>query len=59
MWVRKYDANLAPIWTRTHHGGFGNDRAISVAIHGDQVVVAGFETVSGGKTKLALRTYAK
>jgi hypothetical protein len=59
MWIRKYDANLAPIWTRTHHGGFGNDRAISVAIYGDQVVVAGFETVSSGKTKLALRVYAR
>src|SRR4030095_9199645 len=38
MWVRKYDANLNPVWTRTHHGGFGNDRAISVAIHGSNLV---------------------
>jgi hypothetical protein len=59
MWVRKYDSAFNPVWTRTHHGGFGNDRAISVAIHGDQLVVAGFETISGGKTKLALRVYAK
>jgi len=59
MWVRKYDANFAPVWTRTHHGGFGNDRAVSVNVHGDQVAVAGFETTSGGKTKFVLRVYAK
>lgn len=59
MWIRKYDANLAPIWTRTHHGGFGNDRAVSVAIHEDKLVVAGYETEAGGKTKLVLRVYAR
>jgi hypothetical protein len=59
MWIRKYDPDLNPVWTRTHHGGVGNDRAISVALYGDQVVVAGFETVSGGQTKLVLRVYAK
>ena len=59
MWIRKYDSAFNPVWTRTHHGGFGNDRAISVAVHGDQLVVAGFETVSGGKTKLVLRVYSK
>ena len=58
-WVRKYDVNLSPVWTRTHDGGVGDDCALSVAIHGDQVVVAGFETVSGGQTKLVLRVYAK
>jgi hypothetical protein len=59
IWVRKYDTNLNPVWTRTHDGGVGNDRAISVAIHGDQVVVAGYETVSGGLTKFVLRVYQK
>jgi hypothetical protein len=58
-WVRKYDANFTPVWTRTHDGGFGDDRAISVAIHGDQLVVAGFQTVAGGQTKFVLRVYAK
>jgi hypothetical protein len=58
-WIRKYDANLVPIWTRTHHGGVGNDRAISVAIQEDQVVVAGLQTVTGGQTKFVLRVYAK
>lgn len=59
LWVRKYDAALAPVWTRTHHGGFGNDRAISAAIHGKKLIVAGFETGAGGQTKLMLRVYAK
>ena len=59
IWVRKYDANLNPVWTRTHDGGVGNDRAISAAIHGDQLVVAGYQTVTGGQTKFVLRVYAK
>ncbi|HKS16599.1 MAG TPA: hypothetical protein VJU16_04750, partial [Planctomycetota bacterium] len=59
MWVRKYDANLNEVWTRTHDGGVGNDRAISCAIFGNQLVVAGFQTVTGGQTKLVLRVYAK
>jgi hypothetical protein len=64
MWIRKYeyDTNnneFNTIWTRTHDGGFGNDRAISVAISGSNLVVAGYETNSGGQTKLVLRVYAK
>jgi hypothetical protein len=59
MWVRKYDANFNPVWTRTHDGGVGDDRAISVAIHGNQIAVAGYETVTGGQTKFVLRVYAK
>jgi len=59
FWVRKYDANFNPVWTRTHDGGVGNDRAISVAIHGDQLVVAGYQTATGGLTKFVLRVYAK
>jgi hypothetical protein len=64
IWVRKYafDAQfnrLDPVWQRTHHGGFGNDRAISVAVYGSNLVVAGYETNSGGQTKLVLRVYAK
>jgi len=59
IWVRKYDANFNPVWTRTHDGGVGDDRAISVAIHGNQVVVAGYQTATGGLTKFVLRVYAK
>jgi len=59
MWVRKYAPNESTAWTRTHHGGFGNDRAVSVAILGSKLVVAGYETNSGGQTKLVLRVYAK
>jgi len=47
------------VWTRTHPGGFGNDRAISAVIHGSNLVVAGYETDSGGQTKLVPRVYAK
>ena len=59
IWVRKYDSDFIPVWTRTHDGGFGDDEAISVAIHGNQLVVAGYQTVTGGQTKLKLRVYAK
>ena len=59
IWIRKYDAFLNPIWTRTHDGGVGDDAAASVAIHGNQLVVAGYETVTGGMTKLVLRVYEK
>jgi len=64
FWVRKYvyvaaSDEFNTVWTRTHHGGFGNDRAVSVALHQNTVVVAGFETNSGGQTKMVLRMYAK
>lgn len=64
IWVRKYVYNsnfntLEPIWSRTHHGGFGNDRALSVAVYGNNVVVAGFETNASAQTKLVLRVYEK
>jgi hypothetical protein len=59
MWIRKYAPNGAPAWTRTHHGGYGNDRAVSVAVSGSNLVVAGYETDGGGQTKLVLRLYAK
>jgi len=59
IWVRKYDANFNPVWTRTHDGGVGDDVATSAAIHGDQLVVAGYETVAGGATKFKLRVYTK
>ena len=64
FWVRKYvwDASnneFDVVWTRTHHGGFGNDRAISCAIYQNNLVVAGYETNSTGQTKLVLRIYAK
>ncbi len=63
-WIRKYVYN-APfnefntVWTRTHHGGFGHDRAVSCAISGNNLVVAGYETNSTGETKLVLRVYEK
>ena len=64
MWIRKYVYNATfnefnSVWTRTHHGGFGNDRAISCAISGNNLVVAGFETNSTGQTKLVLRVYER
>jgi hypothetical protein len=63
-WVRKMEFNpnlnqLIPVWARTHHGGFGNDRAVSVAIHGTRLVVAGYETDGSVQTKLVLRVYEK
>ena len=59
MWIRKYAYNGATVWTRTHHGGFGDDRAVSVAILGSKVAVAGYETNSGGQRKLVMRLYAR
>ncbi|HZN61502.1 MAG TPA: hypothetical protein VFC90_03765 [Planctomycetota bacterium] len=64
MVVRKYRFDTTfnlffPVWTRTHHGGFGNDRAVSCALSENNLVVAGYETDSGGLTKLVLRVYAK
>jgi hypothetical protein len=63
-WVRKitYDSlnnDFVNVWSRTHHGGFGNDRAISVAISGNNLVVAGYETNATAQTKLVLRIYEK
>jgi len=59
FWVRKYTSDLTEVWTRTYDGGVGNDRAISVAVFDTHVIVAGFQTVTGGQTKLLLRVYAK
>jgi len=64
-WIRKYTWNSTfhafnlPIWQRTHHGGFGNDRAISCAIYNNNLVVAGYETNGTGQTKFVLRVYEK
>jgi hypothetical protein len=63
-WVRKLAFNpnlnqLVPVWARTHHGGFGSDRAVSVAIHQDRLVVAGYEANGSGQSKLVLRVYQK
>jgi hypothetical protein len=65
IWIRKYAFNTQfnsfdPVWQRTHHGvGSGNDRAISCAISGATLVVAGFESDSAGDPKLILRMYEK
>jgi len=64
MVIRKYRFDTMfnqffPVWARTYHGGFGNDRAVSCALSGNNLVVAGYETDSGGQTKLVLRVYAK
>jgi hypothetical protein len=64
IWIRKYIFNTSfngfePIWQRTHHGGFGNDRAISCAVSGNTLVVAGYEADAAGDTKLILRMYEK
>jgi hypothetical protein len=50
---------FTPVWVRYYHGGFGNDRAVSCAIYGNNLVVAGYETNSTGQTKLVLRVYEK
>jgi hypothetical protein len=62
MVIKKYEyANneFNGVWERTYHGGFGNDRAISVAISGNDLVVAGYETDQNLVTKLSLRIYEK
>ncbi len=59
VWVRKYDASFTPVWTRTYHGGVGDDRAVSVVLTGGSVVVVGQETVAGGTTNVHVRRYAK
>jgi hypothetical protein len=57
--VRKYTAAGALVWERTYHHGFGNDRAISVAVNGNFIVVAGEVTISGGTTDLHVRKYVR
>lgn len=60
LWVRKYDATGAVVWTRTYDGpGAGADRAVSLAIQGDLLLVAGTETLSGGTTDVIVRAYRK
>jgi hypothetical protein len=59
LWLRKYDAAGNPVWTRTYHGGAGDDRGVSVMISGSSVIVVGVETLSGGATEIHVRRYAK
>ncbi|HEX7900410.1 MAG TPA: hypothetical protein VF950_21760 [Planctomycetota bacterium] len=58
--VRKYSTAGALVWERTYHHGFGNDRAITVAISGTHIVVAGEVTITGGTTTdLHVRKYVR
>ena len=63
MIVRKYvavnNSALNFVWEKKHHGGFGNDRAVSCAIFGNSLVVAGTEAANGGLTRFVLRIYEK
>lgn len=59
LWVRRYSAIGAPVWTRTYHGGTGNDRAVGVALVGGSVVVVGSETVAGLTRNAHVRRYVK
>jgi len=59
MWIRKYAPSGAVAWTRTYDGGFGNDRAVSLALSGSKVFVAGTRTNAAGQRKFMLRVYAK
>lgn len=63
MWIRRYDAAGAVVWTRTHHhagnGDAGNDRAVSVALDGSHVVVVGDVTLAGGGKEIHVRRYVK
>lgn len=57
--VRKYDTAGTLVWERTYHHGFGNDRAVSVAVNATHIVVAGEVTISGGSTDLHVRKYVR
>jgi len=59
MWIRKYRPNGSTAWTRTYDGGNGNDRAVSVALLGSRVYVAGWRTNASGQRKFLLRIYAQ
>lgn len=59
LWVRKISPSGSILWTRTYHGGGGNDRAISVALAGSTLLVAGFRTLSNGETDVHLRAYVR
>jgi hypothetical protein len=59
LWVRKYGPAGNVVWTRTYHGGVGDDRAVGVSVSGSWLVVLGVETVSGGTTDVHIRAYAR
>jgi hypothetical protein len=63
MWIRRYSQSGAVVWTRTHHhagaGDAGNDRAVSVALNGNHVVVVGDVTLPGGGKEIHVRRYVK
>lgn len=63
MWIRRYSAAGAVVWTRTHHhagvGDPGNDRAVSVKINGNFIYVVGDVTLAGGGKDIHVRKYRK
>lgn len=60
MWVRKLTADGVPLWTRTYHGGGGEDRAVSVVLSGSAVIVVGFRTdPTSGEKDIHVRAYRK
>jgi hypothetical protein len=59
LFLVKFDPAGLPVWRRTLHHGFGNDRGVSVSTTAAHVYVAGQVTVSGGTTDVHVRKYVK
>ncbi len=58
-WVRRYDPAGGVVWTRAYDGGVSNDRATSVSVQGNHVIVVGTRTEAGGETNVHVRRYVK